>query len=330
MKLNNQFLMRAWLPGVLCLLATLGALDNAAAAVSKTYTNFVTTFVDTDGNVFSEAKIIRADFDSDGSGRVVYQTNGDFNSIKLSKLTPGSLTALNIPSNHVQIARDFDRKQKEAAAKEAAAYAEEQRRLLDPANLTPMKIDAIIGKSAYDSVYGQLYSCKVRLGSRGALVTALVAKLPPDVSTYFDNVAQLQRYVADGDNRVSAGQAWVSQAQMALQQQDYQLQLAEANPSGMAPWVYAAMMQNLGVQQARSQERLQAQSVSNTVEQIEVARQQIDTVRSQLRDLESREVAATTKLVLPARHNFRGFQIYLCAPQSVQVANRRAIAGVQD
>lgn len=294
----------------------------AATGASVSFTNKVMTFTDLHGQVYPDATIKRADFNADGTGQIIYQTNDNYNAISFARLTPETLTSLGVPANYADIARDRDTQKQEVASKEAQANAAEQQRLLDPANLTSIRVDAVISKVGFDPVYGTIYSCRTQFGQNPALLNILVARLPDRVPAYFDSVTQHDQAVAALKDQIAGRQTWVANASAQLSQQQNQIRQTEAQvnagTAGMADWVYPAAVQRNAVEMEKQEQRRDISTYTN-------AQQQIVNDQDRLKDLEKDQLtlkdtgpAVTTLLMLPGRRTYNGFKVFICAPESVQ------------
>lgn len=299
-----------------------GAKAAAASGASLSLSNRVATFSDAGGHVYFDATLVRADFDAGGGGRIIYRTNGDFNAIAFSLLTADTLRTLGVPDNHAELARQEDARRKEAALREAKSLADEQERLLDPTNLVPVKVDEVVARIGFDAVYGQLYNCRVHLGKNPRPVNVLVAKLPDDIADYYDRVKKQEGAVAGMKNEIAGAQAWAAGAARQLTYEQYQVEQARAQvnagTAGMADWVRPAAAQRDAVKEADQQQKRDASVLTNVQEQISTYQKQLATLETNLAELKAAELPSTTRLMLPARRSFNGFQVFICAPATVQ------------
>ena len=293
-----------------------------SAGASVSFTNQVATFTDSQGHDYVDATIVRADFNADGTGELIYRTNGDYNAISFAKLSPSTLRNLGVPSNYADIARDRDTLKQEALARESQAVVAEQQRLLDATNLVSIRVDAVISKVGYDPVYGNLYSCRTQFGQNPALLSVLVAHLPDRISAYYDSVAQHDQAIAALRDQIAGRQSWVANASTQLSQQQSQIEQeraqVNAGTAGMADWVYPAAVQRNAVRMDEEEQRRDVSTFTN-------AQHEIVTEQNRLKDLEKDQLtlkdsgpAVTTLLMLPSRRTLNGFKIFVCAPESMQ------------
>ncbi len=310
----------AWLVSGLAIFFAING--RAAPGASLSFTNKVATFQDLPGHSYPDATIVRADFNADGTGQIIYRVNGDYNAISFSKLSPDTLSYLGVPSDYAEIARNRDAQKQEAAAKEAQAGAAEQQRLLDPANLTSIRVDAILSKVGYDSTYGTLYSCRTQFGQNPTLLNIVVARLPDRVPAYFDSVARQQQAIAALQNEIAGRQSWVAGANLQLSQQQSQIEQTaarvRASTAGMADWVYPAAVQRDAVEMMNREQRRDISTFTNAQEQLVGEQDRLKDMQKDLLTLKDSGPSTTTLLMLPSRHIFYGFKVFVCAPESVQ------------
>ena len=318
--MKNERAAWGWLISSLAILLAVNGY--AAPGASVSFTNKIATFQDLQGHSYLEATIVRADFNADGTGQIIYRVNGDYNAVSFSKLSPDTLSYLGVPSDYAEIARNQDAKKQAAAAKEAQAAAAEQQRLLDPANLTSIRVDAVLSKVGYDSVYGTLYSCRTQFGQNPTLLNILVARLPERISAYFDSVARQQQAIAELQNQIAGGQSWVANANVQLSQQQYQIEQTSAqvraNTAGMADWVYPVAVQRDAVEAMNREQRRDISMYTNAQEQLVSEQDRLKDMQKDLLTVKDSGPSTTTLLMLPGRHMFNGFKVFICAPESVQ------------
>jgi hypothetical protein len=310
----------AWLVAGLAL--SLAVSGHAATGTSITFSNKVATFRDAQGTVYQDANIYSAEFKADGTGRIIYRTNGEYNAISFARLSPETLTRLGVPDGYADIARDRDEQRKEAAARESQAMAEEQQRLLDPTNLVSVRVDAVLARVGSDPFYGAINSCRVQSGRNPALLNILVARLPDRVASYYESLARQEQEVNALKNQVAYGQSWIANASWQLSQEREQLNQTAAQvrtaTAGMADWVYPTAVQREAVESARRQEQRNAGSLTNAQKQLTGDQERLQDLEKKLLALQDSGPATTTLLMLPSRRTFNGIKLFLCAPESVQ------------
>ena len=141
------------------------------------FTNRVATFTNLQGQAMVNASLIRAD-----GSQLIFKTNDVYGTVNLTNLAPATLEMLGVPASYLQQVRAREKEQAGAAARAAALWKTEQEQLRNPDGLLPFMVESIVS-SDYDTLFGQLRRCNVRM-TNGAATTVWVARLPDSVPAY--------------------------------------------------------------------------------------------------------------------------------------------------
>jgi hypothetical protein len=280
------------------------------------FTNKIATFSSLDGQSYLAAQLVEAD-----SSRIIFKTNGVFEAVAFTNLSPETLDQIGITQDYLASLKQSAANRAVALAKERTMLVDEEQRLRDGIGLLNLRVNTV-EVSDNDPVYGNLRFCRVTLPS-GVNTAVFVARLPDSVPEYFQRRDTLTRQIADLNSRIDATTAQVAAQSAQIDQAQNQVNQANAVPRQPAmvydPYNQVVVNASDAVQNQINQEQANINSarvsVNDARDQIGAWRNDLTAAQGELNDLMHKEKTDTTVQVVLSHYLHNKYQIMVCAPQ---------------